>query len=211
MKNYLFNRIFFLSFIVGLTNLYAQSDTASNKAKYKFNMELSAEYFRPVDEERKIQTICINVFFWKQYFKNILLLNNIGIITIYADGSIIKYEVDTIIQNQFLLLKPVEYKTSAFGIGPALQSQFEAMRIHCFSIEVEVTIGCIFYNKNFPPGGDFYNFLFREGASLGYKFNKKCIVKLGYRWMHISNGQGRGDHNPGYNSQGINLGFTKYF
>lgn len=101
----------------------------------------------------------------------------------------------------------VDYKNSAFGVGPVFQIAPTVVRVNRFSIITEANGGILFYNKKFPYGGDVYNFLFRAGPSIAYRLNNNYSLKIGYRWMHVSNAKGYGNQNPFYEAQGIILGF----
>ena len=62
------------------------------------------------------------------------------------------------------------------------------------------------YSDRFPPGGDYYNFTWRMGGSLHIRLTDTVTLTAGARWMHVSNGQGLGRHNPAYESVGFPLG-----
>ncbi|MEN6620696.1 MAG: acyloxyacyl hydrolase [Smithella sp.] len=69
--------------------------------------------------------------------------------------------------------------------------------------------GFIVYDKTFPAGGRYYNFMWRIGSQFIYKISKDSSVNVGYMLMHVSNGFKT--HNPGYNARGISLGFVTNF
>ena len=79
-----------------------------------------------------------------------------------------------------------------------------------FSISPDFSGGLIFYSDKFPHGGDIYNFMWRMGGAVHYRFNKKYAINLNVKWMHVSNGQGLGPQNPSYEAWGIGFGFVKY-
>jgi hypothetical protein len=188
-------------FVTVYSQKEVNSDTTVFSEKYKRKIELSAEYLVPTHFSDKIQTVSIHAYFWKQYFKDIYLKVNVGLTSTYAWGYTSRYKLrsDTLFVSN--------YKTTGLGLGPSLQIDFAPFKIKRFSLVVEASGGFILYTNRFPYGGDIYNFMFRTGPSITYEINKNCFFKTGYRWMHVSNGQGRGTQNPFYEAQGINVGF----
>lgn len=175
-------------------------DTSVTKIKSKF--EVGAEYLVPTRFSDQIKTVNLHAFFWKQYFKDITLMVNVGLTSTYAWGYTSQYDLimDTIhITN---------YKTNAFGLGPSLQIDFSPVKIKRFSLVVEASGAFILYSNHFPYGGDIYNFMFRTGPSITYQLKSAMALKAGYRWMHVSNGQGYGKQNPFYEAQGIHVGIV---
>ncbi|HEY4800370.1 MAG TPA: hypothetical protein VII99_14920, partial [Bacteroidia bacterium] len=143
-------------------------------------------------------------FFWKRYFKKTPVLINVGMTCTYAWGlSRQWYPISDSI------LKPADHKTSAFGLGPALQIECVMIKVKRFSLVAEASGGFILYDKHFPYGGDVYNIMFRAGPSVIFKMNCNYSFKTGYRWMHVSNGKGYGNQNPYYEAQGVNFSVIK--
>lgn len=198
--------LFLAAVLFNSINTYAQkeikTDTNFFCNPYKSKFEIGAEYLVPTRFSNKIQTISAHGFFWKKRFENISIKISTGFICTYAWGysSQIENVSDTIIVLS-------EYKTSAFGAGPVIQMDPTIITIKRFSLIAEANGGVILYSNRFPYGGDIYNFIFRAGPSIAYKMNKNYSIKVGYRWMHISNGQGYGNQNPFYEAQGLNISF----
>lgn len=63
----------------------------------------------------------------------------------------------------------------------------------------------LIYDRPFPAGGDHYNGMFQIGPSFSFTPARGHTLTLGYRWMHVSNGQGLGAHNPAYEGKGVVL------
>jgi lipid A 3-O-deacylase len=192
----------FFKIITGYSQTDQKTDTVIFNDRYKYTVEIGAEYLVPTHFSDKINTVSMHSYFWKQYFKNIYLKINVGLTSTYAWGYTTQYKV----KSDTLFI--THYKTSGFGMGPAVQIDFAPIKIKRFSMVVEASGSFVLYTNHFPYGGDIYNFMFRAGPSLLYKINKECMFKIGYRWMHVSNGQGRGDQNPFYEAQGINVGMV---
>lgn len=209
LLKYFYNSLLIL-FILNYTQTIAKqnrrADTTCFTEAYSSKFEAGTEYLTPTVFGNNIKTISIHGFFWKHYFKKTPVLINIGLTCTYAWGfSRQWYPISDSI------LKPVDYKTSAFGIGPSLQIECVMVKIKRFSLVAEASGGFILYDKHFPYGGDAYNIMFRTGPSVTYKINHHYLFKIGYRWMHVSNGKGYGNQNPFYEAQGVNLSFIKIF
>ncbi|MDD4601410.1 hypothetical protein SDC9_11448 [bioreactor metagenome] len=99
--------------------------------------------------------------------------------------------------------------SSAVGIGPAYMIRNEKGLSGKLSAALDMSGGLILYDKRFPAGGEYYNFMWRIGPQLIYKANENSSVNIGYMFMHVSNGLST--NNPGYNGRGFTVGFvTKY-
>lgn len=205
-KNKLKIAIFYTCyFVFSFSGMYAQEilkqdTTRFNKSNSSF--EAGGEYLTPTRFSDKIQTTSLYAFFWKRHLKNISVKINSGITTTYAWGY-------TTLQKRISEseIQSVNYKTSAFGLGPAFQVEYAPIIIKRFSVVVEASSGIILYSRRFPYGGDIYNFMFRTGPSITYKIKSNYFFKMGYRWMHVSNGKGSGPQNPYYEAQGLNISF----
>jgi len=167
--------------------------------------ELGAEYLTPTRFSNKIQTISVHGFFWKKRFENVSVKMSVGFICTYGWGTSRQYD-----DLNDSLTFVTTYKTSAFGAGPVFQMDPTIMKFKRFSVIAEANGGIILYSNRFPYGGDIYNFIFRAGPSLEYKLNDSYSLRIGYRWMHISNGQGNGNQNPFYEAYGFNVSFLTF-
>lgn len=99
--------------------------------------------------------------------------------------------------------------SSAVGIGPTYMFRTEKPYSGKLSAALDLSGGVILYDKPFPAGGRYYNFMWRVGPKFIYRFNETSSVNVGYTLMHVSNGFGT--HNPGYDAHGISFGFVKDF
>lgn len=193
----------FVVFITNFSNLHAQQCCETDPfLQYNSLLGTGADYLVPTRLSNKIKTISAHTVVWKRYFKDISILMKAGITTTYAWG----YSRQWYPISDFVWYA-IDYKTSAYGAGPFLQIEHTIIKTKNISLLGEGSAGCILYDKRFPYGGDIYNFMLRTGPSIAYKINSNSFIKVGYRWMHVSNGQGSGNHNPFYEAQGINVGF----
>jgi lipid A 3-O-deacylase len=184
----------------GYTQPGQLSDSAGLNKSYSSKLEFGAEYLVPTRFSNKIETISFSAFFWKKHFKSISVMFNVGVISTFGWGNIVQTK-----EISETIIDVTSYKSSAFGLGPALQTQFAPIQIKRFSLVLEVNGGFILYTNRFPYGGDVYNFMFRTGPSLTYRIKNNSFIKIGYRWMHVSNGKGYGPQNPFYEAQGVNV------
>jgi|GEM_PF-872308 len=193
---------FFLLFTKTFAQEFQKKDSTFYCDRYHSKFEIGGEYLVPTRYSNEIKTLSIHGFYWKKYFKKSSIMISAGITGTYAWGYSTQWE-----SISDSTVKVVDYKTSAFGIGPIFQIDPTIVKIKRFKLNVEASGGVILYNRHFPYGGDIYNFMFRTGPSVIYKLNNNNSIKIGYRWMHVSNGQGMGNHNPFYEAQGINVSF----
>jgi len=100
-------------------------------------------------------------------------------------------------------------ESSAVGIGPVYMVRNEKYRSGKLSLAVDMSGGFIVYDKKFPAGGQFYDFMWRIGPQAIYKFSENSSVNIGFMLMHVSNGLRT--HNPSYNAHGASVGFATNF
>lgn len=99
--------------------------------------------------------------------------------------------------------------SSAVGIGPIYMIRDEKYHFSKLTVAIDVSGGLILYDRVFPTGGRYYDFMWRIGPNFIYKFNEDSSLNLGYMFMHVSNGFHT--HNPGYDAHGVTLGFVTKF
>jgi lipid A 3-O-deacylase len=99
--------------------------------------------------------------------------------------------------------------SSAVGVGPVYMIRSEKKLSEKLYEALDMSGGFIVYDKTFPVEGRYYNFMWRIGPRLIYKISENSSVNIGYTLMHVSNGFRT--HNPGYNAQGVSVGFVAKF
>jgi hypothetical protein len=191
--------MFALLLFLSTTELRSQSEHLFDSSRITRKLEFSADYLAPTRYSNQVNTASFHTFIWKKYFNKISILASAGLSTSYAWGEIQQYiAVDT---NIYVLHRP----TSAFGLGPVIRLDHPLLQTKPFTIFIDASLGILLYDKRFPYGGAIYNFMFRAGPSLGWQLKNNRIIKIGYRWMHVSNGKGIGPQNPYYEAQGVNI------
>lgn len=174
----------------------------AGKKWLKLKAEPSVEYLTPTHGYRDIQTVSVNIWGGAEFFKKTPLTVYGGITSTYAWGTITQWDDN---------FNDITYGNQAAGIGPAFLLRFEPFAYKGFSLAPEFSGGYILYNSRFPYGGDTYNFMTRMGGSANYRLGEKYALSLNARWMHVSNAQGLGPHNPSYEGWGIGFGIARYF
>jgi lipid A 3-O-deacylase len=177
--------------------------------------EIELEYFSPQHEkDRNIDTISLNL--QKVNYSDDFLAVYSGLTFTRAWGDMTRRDVYS--------------ECDAYGIGPTGLIRLRIMGLNFMgysggsSVELSLDMSgsVIFWNKNFPTGGDFYDFMWRVGPKISCLIGENTVLNVGYKWMHVSNGQwewhGFGktnfkatEHNPSYNAKGITLTIIKYF
>jgi len=195
LSNVLVYMVFMLCSCIG----FSQHENGQNTHT---NIRFDLEYLRPTQDNRNIKTLSLNWLFGRGRFANNPFKLGYGITTTYAWGSIIRDDESH---------QKVELENKAFGIGPVFQLRYELFINDRFSISPEFLGGLIFYSSKFPAGGDIYNFMWRIGTTVNYRFsNSKYTLGVGVKWMHISNGQKFFPKNPSYNARGFGFFVARY-
>ncbi len=169
----------------------ANDSTPFCEAPPGFEFEL--EYLTPLLDKRKIDTLSLNVL--KETSNNDHFSFYYGFTITRAWGEIF-YHQKTL-------------TSSAFGIGPVWQMRDNIFQGIHSSLTLDMSVGIILYNEDFPADGRVYNFMWRMGPKFRYQLTNHLVLNFGYKWMHVSNGHFLGDHNPAYNAGGYSLSLTK--
>ncbi len=174
---------FLLIFVPGKSSCYAAA------AK----QELDWDYLTPYENDRNLDTVSLHIL------KKISETKNRSV---YRGVTITRPHGNVTFNDQF-------QGSSAVGIGPVYLVRNERYHSGKLSVAFDISGGFIIYNKSFPAGGRYYNFMWRIGPKFIYKTGKNSSVNIGYMLMHVSNGFK--SHNPGYDAHGISLDFTTNF
>ena len=103
----------------------------------------------------------------------------------------------------------VHHDSQGVGLGPAFMLRYDKKVSGKFHAGADFTGSFMFYNKAHPYDGRAYGFLWRLGPRLTWQATDKDSFSLGYSISHFSNGLRR--HNPGYNTLGFSVGYTRSF
>ena len=183
--------------------VYANAELSEKKRpEVKEPYELGVEYYWPTSQDRQIHTIVFNILKRSNYLDDLHITTYAGLTVNYAWGHIL--QKDPFGQN-------IEYSNSAFGIGPLLHARWSPVTLDDLAFSIDASGGIMLHNREFPAGGDLYNFIWRIGPSISYQVSDKQTFIFGFRMMHVSNAQGLTRGNPAYDATGVSLTVSSYF
>jgi hypothetical protein len=168
---------------------------------------ISIEYLAPGKRSRDIKTTNVDISYLFAEVEDWTLSLYAGLTATHAAGNIKQLEGSLAQGN----LRQVQHDSAAFGLGPGISARLRLWSSDEFSINLNGAGSLLVYEREFPPGGDHYNFMWRAGPSLEYEIGESKSIGVGLNWAHISNGQGSGPQNPSYDAQDVVLGFTGFF
>ena len=99
----------------------------------------------------------------------------------------------------------VRLDSSAVGVGPSYMVRWTKPMGKKWEASLDVTGALLVYNRVHPAHTRNYDFLWRIGPRLTYKFNDRSSLSVAYLGHHVSNGQRT--KNPGYNGAGLSIGY----
>lgn len=99
--------------------------------------------------------------------------------------------------------------SDSWGIGPSFMIRWDKPVSEKWSMGIDGTGSLLVYNHAFPAGGRAFGFMWRIGPRLSYHPNEDSAIRLGWSFMHASNGFH--SHNPGYNGVGFSLMYAHNF
>ncbi|WP_371380209.1 acyloxyacyl hydrolase [Sporomusa aerivorans] len=158
-------------------------------------LELDWDYLTTSNNDRDLDTVSLHILEKISEKKNK---------SIYRGITITRPIGNVTLENQ-----THSQESSAVGIGPIYMIRTEKHYSGKLLAALDISGGVILYDKPFPAGGRYYNFMWRVGPKLIYKFNDSSSVNVGYTLMHVSNGFRT--HNPGYDTRGVSVGFVSNF
>jgi hypothetical protein len=93
------------------------------------------------------------------------------------------------------------------GSGGLVLARFHFIQTRPVSVFFEQGIGMILFKQPFPPGGSKLDFTPMYGLGVLIHFYDEIYSYIGVRHLHISNAGLFGEGNPGFDSNGVSLGF----
>lgn len=157
-------------------------------------LELDWDYLTPHENDRQLTTVSLHILEKISQTQNRSVYRGITVTRPY--GNITDDNKQT-------------HDSSAVGIGPIYMVRNEKYHSGKLSAAFDMSGGFIVYDKIFPAGGKYYNFMWRLGPQFIYKFDENSSLNVGYMLMHVSNGFKT--HNPSYNAHGISVGLVSKF
>lgn len=160
-------------------------------------LELDWDYLTPYSNDRKLDTVSLHVLEKISETENRSVYRGLTVTRAYGNVTLTNLHQYT------------PRYSSAVGLGPIYMIRNEKYRSGKLSAAIDMSGGLILYDKAFPAGGRSFNFMWRIGPQLIYKFNETASVNIGYMVMHVSDGFKT--RNPSYNAHGVSLGFVTKF
>lgn len=154
--------------------------------------EIQMDYLEHRGERRYIDLYNLHVF--RQYKEMHGMSLHWGLTVSRAVGS--WAEKDT---------PDVRLDSSAVGVGPAYMVRWTKPLGSKWEASFDATGAVLVYNDVHPAHTRNYDFMWRIGPRVTYKFNEKSALSVAYLGHHVSNGQRT--KNPGYNGIGFSIGY----
>ncbi len=187
---------------LSLVNADQRSSGRTESAETK--LHIAADYLFPQEESRDIRTLNLNIYYPIAEIKMLRLSLLAGLTATFASGEISQLEGELSEGT----LHEVTYDSDGIGIGPGLLVDLNLLTHKSIAFHLQAGGGVLLYDRDFPAGGDRYNFMWRVGPVLRYGFGDKQSISFGWIWTHVSNGQGFGSNNPSYDAHGPTLQFA---
>lgn len=160
-------------------------------------LELEWDYLTPTASDRHLDTNSLHILDKISATKNRSVYRGLTITSV--NGNIVPYQ------------KTQTQGSSAVGLGPVYMVRNEKNISGKLNAAVDMSGAFILYNKEFPAGGEHYDFMWRVGPRLIYNISPNSSVNIGYMLMHVSNGLHSQTHNPSYNARGVSWGLVIRF
>lgn len=158
---------------------------------------------RPTKSNRQLELTNVSWFFTSTAVVEDRLDVKLGATATRARGSITqlqgRYEDGT--------LRSEVLDSPAWGIGPTASGSWRLVEHKAARLNLDASGSVMLYDRGFPAGGSWYNGMLQAGPSLSASLGPGRSLTGGIRWVHISNGQGLGAHNPSFDGRGV---FVQY-
>ncbi len=195
--------------IMGTTNAFGYLEKQDTQS------EMEMEYFGPFHKEQgspDMNTISLNL--QKVNYSDYFISVHSGWTLTRAWGTM---------EN-----RGVESECNAWGIGPTGMIRLRLLGLNflgysggdVIELSLDMSGAVLIWNKDFPTHGDFYDFMWRVGPKISCLIGEKTVLNVGYKWMHVSNGQWEWDglktnfrgtrNNPSWNGKGITVTIVTY-
>lgn len=134
---------------------------------------------------------------------------------LYAAGAEWRAAPTLALRGAVLAATPVgsirEGEASSFGMGGELQLRMIPWPTHVVSPYAYWGLGLLLFPEVFLPGADHYEGLISFGLGADLRLADHWAVGLSCYYVHLSNGQGLGAHNPAYDGLGGGLTLSHAF
>lgn len=187
-------------FLLGLFGGYALTDQPAERVS-----AFEAQTFRPSKAERQLD---LSVLDWQLRQKRLWddrLRLGLGVTLMHASGHITQLTGSL----DDGTLREVRLASPGWGLGPSLSGSWRTPLTQTMVASLDVKAALLLHERDFPAGGKRYNGLIEGGPSLHWRLDGGSEISLGARWLHLSNGQGLGAHNPSYDGRAVSLRYQR--
>lgn len=139
---------------------------------------------------------------------------NISVTQLNTEMAYFVWNRFSVITNAYLMVAKghrtanfQDFDSNRYGVGFAGFVRADVFDFKYHSFFVDLGVGMVFTNKDFPPSGTPWNFTRRYGGGIAIKIDRDMRLVIGWRDMHVSNGKGFGHpKNPAFDSNGLFAG-----
>lgn len=163
------------------------------------------QHFRPTKSERQLELTNANWYFSRRTLFNERLELRLGATVSRATGSIV--QTSGKIEDGTFRAQTLE--SAAWGMGPTIGASALLTKASNVSLSLEAAGSLMLYDRSFPSGGSRYNGMVQIGPTVAWQASRSGEWRVGARWVHVSNGQGIGAHNPGYDGKGVSVRYER--
>ncbi len=180
---------------VAAAALLVTSSASAEPSTEPWRGELEAEYLAPTHDDRQIRTLSLHARVGRKLLGLSWLSWRAGVTLTTAWGNIVQLDES---------FRDVRRESSATGAGPTGSLRLSSPPLWGLSLGADASGGLLLYSREFPAGGDVYNFMWRAGLFVEERA-APVWLGAGLHVMHVSNGQGLGPHNPSYEARGVGM------
>jgi lipid A 3-O-deacylase len=161
--------------------------------------------FAPTKSERPLDLVNASWYFSRRTLFDERLELSLGATVSRATGNIV--QTSGKIEDGTFRAQTLE--SAAWGIGPTVAASTVLARGSTASLSLDAAGSLMVYDRSFPAGGSRYNGMVQIGPTLAWQGSRAGEWRVGVRWVHVSNGQGLGAHNPSYDGKGVSLRYER--
>lgn len=187
-------------FLLGLFGGYVAADEPPQHVA-----AIEVQAVRPAKANRQLDMTLLDWQFREKRLWDDRLRLGLGATLMHASGHITQLtgSLDDGSLRELRLASP------GWGLGPSIGASLRAPISPAVSVSLDVKGAVLLHDRAFPAGGKRYNGLIEGGPSLHWRLDGGSELSFGARWLHLSNGQGLGAHNPSYDGRGVSLRYRQ--
>lgn len=166
---------------------------------------VQVQAIRPVDADRPLDMTLLDWQFREKRLWHDRLRLGLGVTLMHASGHITQL-TGSLADGS---LREVRLASPGWGLGPSIGASLRTSLTATVGVSLDVQGAVLLHDRAFPAGGKRYNGLIEGGPSLHWRLDGGGELSVDARWLHLSNGQGLGAHNPSYDGRGLSLRYQR--